>query len=68
MVAVTIILAAGGAAAAVALRHRKHDGTGGEQTAGAGTGPQTAQDGQPHADADGRASTEEDASRQSPAT
>ncbi len=69
MVTVTIMLAAGGVAAAVALRRRKHDGTGGvreEQAAGAGTGPQTAQDGQPHAG--GRASTEEDASRQSPAT
>jgi hypothetical protein len=71
MAAVTIMIAAGAAAAAVALRRRKHDGTRGvreEQAAGAGTGPQIAQDGQPHADADGRASTEEDASRQSPAT
>jgi hypothetical protein len=68
--AVTIMLAAGGAAAAVVLRRRKHDGAGRAPgvAAGAGTGPQTAQDGQPGADADRRASTEEDADRQSPAT
>ena len=69
MVAVTIMLAAGGAARSRCARRRKHDGTGGareEQAAGTGTGPQTAQDCQPHAD--GRASAEEDASRQSPAT
>jgi hypothetical protein len=66
----TIMLVGGGAAAAVVLRRRKHDRTGGApgKAAGPGTGPQIARDGQPHADADGRASTDEDTSRQSPAT
>jgi hypothetical protein len=58
----TIMLVGCGAAAAVVLRRRKHDTTGGA------AGPQIAQDGQPHAGADGRASTDEDPSRQSPAT
>jgi hypothetical protein len=62
----TIILVGAGAAAAVVLRRRKHDGTGGAP--GKAAGPQIARDGQPHADADGRASTDEDTSRQSPAT
>jgi hypothetical protein len=67
---VTIMLAGGGAAAAVVLRRRKHDRTGAApgKSAGSGTGPAIAPDGQPHAGADGRASTDEDTSRQSPST
>src|SRR6266516_1553211 len=55
VVAGTAMLAAAGAAVAIVLRRRKHDGTCGApgETADAGTGPQTAQDGQPRADADG---------------
>lgn len=60
----TIMVVGGGAAAAVVLRRRKHDRTGGAP--GEAAGPQIARDGQPHAD--GRASTDEDTSRQSPAT
>ncbi len=79
VVAGTAMLAAAGAAVAIVLRRRKHDGTCGApgETADAGTGPQTAQDGQPRADADGSGAEadgsgaeadEADVSRQPPAT
>jgi hypothetical protein len=69
VVAGTAILMAAGAAAAVVLRHRKNDGTGGApaEAAEAGTGPQAAHDGQLRADADG-SGTEGNVSRQSQAT
>lgn len=72
VVAAMVMLAASGAAAAAVLQRRKHDQTGGApaDAARAGTGLQTAQEGQQRADgkADGRGGTEEDAGRQSPAT
>ena len=69
VVAGTAMLAAAGAAVAIVLWRRKHDGTCGApgETADAGTGPQAAQDGQPRADADG-SGAEADVNRQSPAT
>ena len=69
VVAGTAMLAAAGAAVAIVLRRRKHDGTCGApgKTADTGTGPQTAQDGQPRADADG-SGAEADVSGPSPAT
>ncbi len=81
VVAGTAMLAVAGAAVAIVLRRRKHAGTCGApgETADAGTGPQTAQDGQPHADGSGAeadssgaeadgSGAEADGSRQSPAT
>jgi hypothetical protein len=69
VVGCTAMLAAAGTAAAIVLRRRKDDRTGGApgEAAGAGTGPQTAQDGQPRADAGG-SGAEADVSGQSPAT
>lgn len=63
------VLTAVGAAAAIVLRRRNYDRAGAEpgESAVAGTGPLTAQDGQAHADADGEASAQ-DSSRQSKAT
>ena len=67
VVAGTAILAAVGAA--IVLRRRKHDRTRGaaREAAGARTGPQTAQDGQPSANAHG-GDAEADVSKLSPAT
>jgi hypothetical protein len=69
VVAGTATLAAAGAAAAVVLRRRKAAGTGGAPgpAAGAGTGLQSAPDGQPPSAA-AAGTAEEDVSGQSPAT
>ena len=69
VVAGTALLTAAGAAAAVVLRRRKDDGTCGSpgETADAGTGPQTAQDGQPRPGAHG-GDAEADVSKPTPAT
>ena len=66
VVAGTALLAVG---AAIVLRRRKHDRTRGaaREAAGARTGPQTAQDGQPSANAHG-GGAEADVSKLSPAT
>jgi hypothetical protein len=67
VVAGTALLAVAAAAVAVVLRRRADDGTCGApgRAAGAGTSPETAQDGQPGADA-GSSGAEADVSRQFP--
>ncbi len=63
------LLTAAGAAAAIVLRRRKDHGTGGSpgETAGAGTSPWVAQDGQSRPGADG-GDAEADVSKSTPAT
>jgi hypothetical protein len=67
VVAGTAMLAAAGAAVAIVLRRRKHDGTSATlgEAADARTGPQTAQDGQTSTDG---GDAEADVSKLSPAT